>query len=287
MGEPRQDLEALEAVFPETYIGHLIYPTLKVAQRVGDIYFNDIAADSAAQTGRSVGTAPTAVTVASGRVAYSCSEVIKRYRIGFSEVEQMGGIEAADEIGARAAKKSVVDAIEGAIQTVIVGGSADANYSANAVVTAVRSAINNVVDCAGTLAVVMSWDTYNTIVEYTDVQERLTYTGVARLPGEVVRGVDPVIMAQVFGVQKCLIGDPDVWTTDDAIAIVKLPAQDQFSYKLRPEYGRNVVYQTDGSEFVIEVAKNDDARAWDYDCYAWYDLAEMNAEGHYLLTLSE
>ena len=285
MGQRRQDLEALEAVFPEMYIGHLIYPTLKVAQKVGDIYFNDIQADSAAQTGRNVGTAPTAVNVATGRSAYSCSEVIKRYRIGYSEVDQMGGVEAADEIGSRASKKSVMDAIEGAIHTAVLGGTEDANYTANNVVVAVRAAWQEITDCAGITAAVMSQDTYNTIVEYTDVQERLVYTGVAALPGEVVRGIDPRIMAQIFGCQQVLIGDPDIWTTDDAIALVKLPAQDQFSYKLRPELGRNVVYYTDGSEFVIETASNDDARAIDYDCYSWYNLATFNAEGHYLLAI--
>jgi len=62
MAERRPDLEAAPFKAP-SYITQQIFPSLFRAVRQGVLYWRDIVADSAAQTGRTAGAAPTAQTI--------------------------------------------------------------------------------------------------------------------------------------------------------------------------------------------------------------------------------
>ena len=92
---PRPDLAALPVNLPEGYIGNSVFPVSPVADKSGTIYYATVTADSAAQTGRSAGTAPTGTQISDSSTTYTAAEAIKRGSVTPDEAKQFG-IEVVD-----------------------------------------------------------------------------------------------------------------------------------------------------------------------------------------------
>jgi len=193
-----------------------------------------------------------------------------------SEIEQYGSLEIGEKVAAKVAKKSVLDAIEGAIHTAVMGQTVYETYTATTICAKVRKAVTAVKSISGKTAAVMSQTTYATICEYADITDRLSYSGVLDEDGKVVRGMYPEVIASVLGVDLVLIGN-DIWTTNDKIAVCKIPDGGELEYRMRPELGRCYVYYTDGSPYRMESFYHADRKGHVVDCSTWYSLETFNS----------
>ncbi len=86
-GESRPDLAALPVDMGVKYVWDIVMPPLELKQTAGKLYYHDIQADSAVQTGRTSGNAPTAVILAPSNVDFTAAEAIKRYRLPYEQVK--------------------------------------------------------------------------------------------------------------------------------------------------------------------------------------------------------
>jgi len=106
--DARPDLATIEVNPPEGYIGTRMMPVTPVAEKAGSVAYATVTADSTAQTSRAAGVAPTPTQISNTATTWSCAEMIDRAAITPDEVNQIGGIENADQIGARWAMSKVL-----------------------------------------------------------------------------------------------------------------------------------------------------------------------------------
>jgi hypothetical protein len=83
----RPDLEGIEVNPVIGYIGDKLFPTVNTMEKTGTVYYKTLTADSAAQTGRSAGSAPSRTLLTDSSTTFSAAEVIKRYGIVRDEVK--------------------------------------------------------------------------------------------------------------------------------------------------------------------------------------------------------
>ena len=251
---------------PIGYIGHRLFPISWTADKLGYIYYKTLVTDSAAQTGRSAGTAPTTTVLTSSNTTFTCAEVYKRYGIPPDEVKELGGIESADRHGALASIRSVWRAFETAVAaTAIQSTSHSAGYQlvAGHVLTGLQEAAQTTRRYPGKLVLFCSWDWWLDFIEQSDVAEKIVVTfGNAGLTAVQNMSAQPEgllrMMATIMQFDEILIGDNDHWKVsgyeEDAIIAKVLPAglntnQDEIrqAYKLDPLYGVAKWYTPDVS----------------------------------------
>jgi len=282
----RPDLESIEVNFPESYIGTRVFPVVKAMEKTGTIYYKTLIADSAAQTGRSSGTAPNRTLLTDSSTTFSCAEAIKRYGVDKAEVKNMGGIEAADKLGGMASKRSVMRKLEGDIAAVLLDatGYAAANDIHTAIIDGIADAAKSVKRYGGRTAFVCSVNVYQFLIKQTELTGKMGWSFAA---GDInaILSMNPnvfkAMLQGLFAFDEVLIGDDAHWsiaTREDAAAVVKLPDADEFSHKLDPVLGKTWLYMPDGNQpFEIESFYNEDDKINNYDATSWYNIKQLNA----------
>jgi hypothetical protein len=282
----RPDLEGIPVNTPQQYIGSMIFPVLNVMEKTGTIYFRAVTGDTAAQTGRNSGTAPTATLLTDSSTTYSVAEAIKRYAVDKAEVQQMGGIEEADKLGGTAAKRSVMRAMESAQAAILLDST---SYSAasdisSAIIDGIIGAAESVKRYTGKLAFVCSTTVYRWLIQQTEIKN-LLLRSFGGLTSEQAMSLSPAVfkatLQGLFMFDEILIGDDDHWSItgqEDAAAVVKLPPPEGFSHKMDPVLGKTVLYLPDGSQpFEIESFYDDDDKLNKYDATSWYLTKQLNS----------
>ena len=287
----RPDLEAMDVAGGPAlskYIGNLVYPPLNVLEKTGTIYFKSLVTDSAAQTGRSSGTAPTATVLTESHDTFTCAEKIKRYAVGNDEVKQMGGVEMSDMYGGKAAKRSVLRAIESAQAAVMIDAAsyAAADDISGAIIDGFIGAAESVRRYEGKLALVLSEMAYRFVIQQDEIKTLMgRFVGAPALSPEQILSVDPSafknMLRAIYLFDEVLVGLNDHWAIagkEDAAVVCKLPDPEQFSHKLDPVLGKTALYLPDGSQpFVVESFYNYVDKANDYDAQAWVNVKEFNS----------
>ena len=287
----RPELEALEVNAPEGYIGNRLYPKETVAQKTGTIYYTPAGSKITAQQGRDPKTgALNRNFFGSANKTYSTTNVEARIAIPRDEVAQFGGVDAADQHGAKAVKRAVLAKNEAAAAAAATAGEA-VTVTDGTFFSGVRSACKALKPYSGTLALVMSLEAYGKLLDFEEVRKRLTFNGGSVMDREALESLKPEVLKDmlqnVFAVKEILIGDDEFWP-EDKIVVAKLPSAEPLSYKLAPELGKMVAYATDGVEVCeIETAANTDLLVNDYTAIAYSQIVEFNEGARQVLQLSE
>lgn len=287
---PVEELAGVTVNPPVGYIGGKIYPVLPVGQKAGKLYYQTLVADSAAQTNRAAGAAPTATIIADANVDFSAGEVLKRYGRDCNAVSLYGGMEAMDKIGSQASMRSVFRAIENlqAAKLITAARYADADDISDIIIDGIGDAADSVKRHAGRLAFVCSMAVYRWIVRQPEIQALmlrsfgdangggLTAAQALALKPEVFKAM----VSGVFGFDEVLIGDDEHWAIsgmEDAAAVVKLPDPVIESHELGAVLGKTALYSPqDGSVFEVRSFYDETLKLNTYDATSWCSVVEFN-----------
>lgn len=293
----REDLEAIEVNWPESYLGQILFPKLNRMKESGRLYYMDLVADAAAQTGRSRGTAPVTTTLTSASMTYTATELIKRYGVPFSDVDNIGGIEAADRKGGMAAKRSVMRKHEDNVVDEVLGGSADTSLTGNSdLIDAIKTGKTSIKRYKGKTAFVCASSVFDIVMKQTDVTNRLArFTSVTPMDNTQILALKKNLLAMILEVDEVLIGDDDHWNvatagagndvdTTDRAAVLKLTPPEEESHEMDPVFAKTVFYLPDGNQpFVLEAHANEDEKSNKYDAQLWCDFTVFNSGALYII----
>lgn len=276
----RPDLAAIEVNAPESYIGFRLYPQVAVQQKQGRAYYQTLTADSAAQTNRNAGEAPTRTLLTPTSATWTATEFIKRYGVTRSEAKEFGGIEIADKIGATGSKRSVMRAIEDTIATQALTG--DTTDISGGAVEGLSDAAQSVKRYAGRLAFVCSHAVYRHLVNLKEITDKLGWTCKPMEAADILSLNSNVfinMLKGVFAFDEILIGDDNHWDDEGKAVVCKLPDPGEFSHKLDPVLGKTMTFYPDGEQpYEVESFYDDDDKVNNYDCSAWLNVKELNAD---------
>jgi hypothetical protein len=293
----RADLAALEVNAPEGYIADKILPIVPVREKTGVVYYATVTADVAAQTNRSVGAAPDGTQISDSNTTFTCAEAIKRGKVTPDEAKTMGGIEKADMVGARFAKRSVMKNFEQDVCALILqsGSDADAAFDPAKVRTQIQTAKQAMRLYEGRTALVAA--TYNIEAMLQAMLSDATYgaalarlvtgtSGVAAVQGISLEAWKQAL-AIFFGVQDVLAGDDTVWNATAVagrFAIVKLDdSADELAHKYKPVLGKAFQFLPDGKNpWLIEAIADRITKNNYYDATQWYDAVVLNSGAAYV-----
>jgi len=286
----RDDLAALEVVKPEGYIADLIYPLVPAFEKAGSIAYATVVTDAAAEVGRAVGAAPNGTQIANSATTFACVEAIKRYSVTPDEAKQMGGIAKADEVGAKAAKRSIHRKIEADVAALILGGAATAPFDPSKVLSNVQTALDALELYDGRLTMITS-----TMTAKAMVQSLITDSGAGKVIAKLITGSSPAVaatglnfnawkdaLAMYFGVDQILLGHSSVWNAGankGKFAITKLDdTTDPLSHKYIPVLGKRFQFLRDGDNpFFVESIPDRLTKNNHYDASVWYEIKTLNA----------
>lgn len=286
----RPELAALEVNSPIGYIGGRIFPIARISGKAGTVYDAQLDADAVATTSRTAGTAPTAVSITENSSAISTAELIKRYKMPWESIPLLGGLDASDARGAKAAKRSVMNALETAQLAVLVDGAGTSITSA--IVDGIIDACDKVHRYAGRTAFVCDVGIYRWLMKQTEITNLLvrTFGGLGAIDAlSTTPQVFKNMLQALFGIDEVLIADdlfyPYAYRT--TAAVVKIPdGTDEMGYVSQPELGRTFIYwPTDANMIEINSFPDDDIRANVFDAIVHYDCEQFNSGAKALLTL--
>jgi hypothetical protein len=291
----RDDLAALPVVIPEGYIADRIYPIVPVMEKSGTVYYATVNADSVAETGRVAGAAPSGTQISDSSTTFTCAERIKRYSVTPDEAKTMGGIEKADEVGAKAAKRSVHRAIETLVATEVLGSAADATFDPAKVHTQVQTAIDAMELYEGITSLVTSTKTAKAMV-----QGLLSDTTQSKVLARIVSGSSPSVavtglnfnawidaLAMYLGVDQVLLGHSSVWNAGDnagKFAIARLDdGTDPLAHKYKAVLGKRFQFLRDGENpFFVESIADRLTKNNHYDASVWDNVVTLNSGALYV-----
>lgn len=290
----RPTLAALEVNPPEGYIGSKILPTVPVSEKAGTIYYATVTADGAAETDRAVGAGPDSAQISDSSTSMTCTEACRRGKISPDEVKTMGGIDKADMVGAKYAKRSVMNALETAIAAEILG-TADDSFDAAKLMQDSQAALDAIRRYEGKTALITSTMTLRKMV-----QALLNDSQMGNVFSRTISGSSPAIaasgmnlkawadgLAMFLGVDEVLAGDSGIWNAGDCagkFAFAKLDdGSDPLSHKWKPVLGKVFQFMPDGSNpWVIQsVADRVNVNNL-YDAFLCYDVLILNASAVYV-----
>jgi hypothetical protein len=287
----RPELAALPVNAPIGYIGSRILPITHILGKAGTVYDQTLDADSTATTSRTAGTAPQAVSITENSSAISTAELIKRYKLPWESIPLLGGLEAADARGAKAAMRSVQNALETAQLAVLVDGAGTSITSA--IIDGIIDACDQVHRYAGRTAFVCSLGIYRWLIQQTAIQNLLvrTFGGMGAMEAMSLKvEVFKNMLQALFAIDEVLVADDKFWpyAYRTTAAVVKIPdGTDDMSYVMQPEIGRTFVYWPEGGNMIeINSFPDDDIRSNVFDGIIWYDAEQFNSGAKCLLTLS-
>lgn len=291
----RPDLEAMEVAPPEGYIGSQLMPTFETTERTGTVYYQSTSgaalAESAAETGRSVSTAPSEQAVAADSTTWTCAEVIDRTYITPAEAKCMGGMEKADMIGAKVAKRNVMNAIENAIRAKVLSGvTPSATFDASKFLLQVQTGLEAMRLYDGEKVLYGA-----SICIKGVIRSMLADSQMGPVFSRIVSGTAPTValggmnlkilteaLAVFLGVDRVVAGRDSNWNIAAASGRIGLMTADNsgdpLSHKWKAVYGKNFLYLPDGKQpFTIETFYDNDDLTNKYTCYANYGLVELNS----------
>lgn len=291
--DQRPDLATIEVNPPEGYIGTRLMPVTPVSEKAGSVAYATVKADSTAQTGRVAGAAPSVTQISNSATTWSAVEVIDRAGVTPDEVKQMGGIEKADQIGARWAMRQVLALREGLIADVILG-TADDTFDAAKLRTDVQTARQTLRLYPGRTVLAASTYVLNAMVQNIaatavigDAFARIV-TGVNA--AEAAMGLSFEAwkrgLAMFLGVDEVLAGDDAVWnagTRAGKFSLVKVDSTgDPLSHKYIPVLGKTFTFIPDGGNG-WEVQSVGDRTLLNnfYDAKLWINVVTLNAAAVY------
>lgn len=282
---PRPDLAKLECNQPYGFIGNTILPVTKSFTKTGSLYYTTLAEDVATETDRVSGAAPTATLVAPSNVSYTCTEKIARTGVSRDEVLQWGGIEKADAIASKLAKRSVLKAVESLQAQAIITSSA---YSAASDVhTAIFDGIGQAADSVrlygGKMALILSSYGYRWLVKQTEVTGKLGYSFANGKMEDILSINENVVKAMLqslFLFDYVLIGDDASWKIthrEDACVVARVADPEEGSEKIDPVLGKTVVYTSGDGDFTMESFYSDTTKTNYYDATEYAVVKVLNA----------
>ena len=293
----RADLAALEVNPPEGYIGKKLLPIVEVTEKSQTVYYATVTADATAQTGRSAGTAPTGTQISDSSTTYTTAEAMKRGQVTPDEAKTMGGIEKADEVGAKWAKRQVMNYMESDIAGLVLasGSAVDANFDPAKVQTQVQDALQSIRLYEGKTVIAGATRTIKGMLQAL-LNDSVHGPALARLVTgasgvDAVRGLSLQAWQQAialwFGVDEVIVGDDAVWNAtaiQGRFAVAKVDSDpDPMSHKWKPVLGKTYQFMPDGSNpWVIQsVADRVNVNNL-YDAYLWYDALILNSAAVYV-----
>ena len=287
----RPDLERLPYKAPN-YLTPQIFPFLPRAMKQGVLYYADIQTETAAETGRSGGTAPTAVNLSDAHTTYDLDtdEFIKRMGIPDAEIPGFGGLDAAQQVAARKGKRSVGLAIEDlTVANVLANASVTYVDILNSLIGAVDLGRDTLMDRAdGQIAFVCSSRIFNRIKRYDTIIDRMKFTGVMASGIRDVRSISAAQLAAALNVDAILVGPNSEWYDDDAdyqdrAALMVLP--DPSAEPIEElQAGRTVWFSADGiavsadTMFEIHSYYSDNLLSEQVDVRAYAEQHMLNTE---------
>ena len=283
----------IEINAPEGYIGTKMMPVVPVSEKAGSMAYATVTAETAAQTGRLAGVAPTATQISNSAHAWACTEIIERAAITPDEVKQMGGIEKADKIGFRWAMRSVLKAREALIAAVVLG-TKDATFDAEKLRTQVQTALQTLRLYPGMAVLASSTMTLKAMVQQIAATDHIGDAFARIVTGtnsaEAVLGLSLKAwlrgLALFLGVDEVLAGDDDVWNAGaraQKFSIVKVDTtNDPLSHKYMPVLGKTITFlpqDTQGWE-LKGIADRTLINNF-YDAKMWIDVETYNEAAVY------
>lgn len=268
-------------------------PVATVAEKAGSNAYATVTADSTAQTGRVAGAAPSVTQISNSAHAWACAEIIDRSGITPDEVKQMGGIDKADEIGARWAMRQVLAAREALIAAVVLGTADDA-FDPSKLRTDVQTARQTIRLYPGLTVLVASTYTLNAMVQNIAADSNIGPAFSRIVTGtnsaEAVMGLSFAAwqrgLAMFLGVDDVFAGDDAVWnagTCEGKFSIVKVDnSNDPLSHKYLPVLGKTITFIPEGGNG-WEVQSVGDRTLLNnfYDAKMWIDVETYNAAAVY------
>jgi hypothetical protein len=293
----RPELAALAAqvIPPEGFIADKIFPIVPVAEKTGTIYYATATTDATAATSRSAGTGPTAVQVSDTAGSFTTVEHITRGGITPDEAKTMGGIDKADEVGAKYAIRNAMIALETDICDIILGKAASDAFDAPKLLGDVQTALYTVSRYDGRNVMIASTATLKKIV-----QNLLGDGTMGPVFSRLVSGASPAIaatgmnfkawkdaLAMFLGVDEVLAGNDKVWNATSYVghfAIAKIDdSADPLSAKYRPVLGKNYMFMPDGKiPYQIETVADRVNLNNLYTCGIWFDSKLLNTDALYV-----
>jgi len=298
MATPRKDLQAEPFKVPE-FIGGLIFPATARNQVAGTFYFQQPQNDPSAQYARD--TAAVAeinkTTIAAVPGTFSCLEIRGRVRMGYDQVKGYGGLDRAELVMSRMAKRAFFNKTETLAAKALLepgDGVTPVNATVNTA-TVIEGQIPLVQDKApGKVALVMSSKTFTSLKLLPDIKERMKNTGIVLGAGGDARHVTAEQLAAIFGVDQILIGPNNIWV--DAVAagarnncaLVVLPDGSKDPAE-EVQLGRFFYFQWDAEaeQYQVESFHDDDADAEVIDAKGLGDLKLLNADLVTIITLPD
>lgn len=291
----RPDLAAVEVNSPEGYIADKILPVVPIADKVAIVYYSDGTADGTAQTNRSSGSGPTATAISGTSATMTCTEAALRGTISPDEAKTMGGIDKADIVGAKFAKRAVMKARETAIAALILT-TADAHFDPAKLSTNVQTALDAQRLFEGRKVLIGS-----TMVLKRVVQQLLNDANASKVFSRLISGASPAIaatgmnfrswmdaLAMFLGVDEVLAGDSASWnitgSTAEKFSVATVdPGIDPLSHKWSPVLGKNFQFMPDGKNPWVIQSVADRVNVLNlYDAYLWYYPKIMNSTANYV-----
>lgn len=278
----RPDLAMVDIQQLTGLIGNRILPVLNRPIKIGNQYYVTVDNDVAAQTGRTLGAAPTTTTLASASSTFSCAEIINRIKVPDDEINLMGGLANAQMKAARIGKRSILRAREDAIVTALA-----TTTQTRDILGSLREAIDIAVDAIqrvpGRLVLACGWTTFRRISRYSEITDTLLRTGIVAQSALAVRNVDGPTVASVLGVDEILIGDDDHWTAGTAY-LLRAPDASMEPDET-PQIGRTIQYLPEGgNEFETAAFFDQNLISEVVDTRSWYICKMYNLSGIYQLT---
>lgn len=291
----RPDLAAIEVNPPEGFIGSRIMPIVPTADKSGTIYYATVTADSAAQTSRTAGAAPTGTQISDSSTTFSCLERIKRGSVTPDEAKQMGGIAKADVVGAKWAKRQVMRAFETLVCAEVLGLTKSATFDSAKIMSQSQTALDSIRLYEGRTALVGGTSTLKKIV-----QAILADDTQVQVMSRIISGTTPNVaasglnfnqwmnaLAMYLGIDEVLAGDSNIWAGtgySDKFAFIKIDASnDPLSHKWTPVFGKTWQFLPDGSQpwEITSVADLVNINNH-YDATQWLDTVALNTGAAYV-----
>jgi hypothetical protein len=285
----RPELAAIEVNPPEGYIGSRLMPVVPVAEKSVYVAYATLTADTSAQTNRSAGSGPSKTQIANSATTVTCAEACLRGGITPDEAKQMGGIAKADEVGAKWAKRQVMNAMEAAVRAAVFSAAPTTEIDFDNVRVQIQEAKQAIRLYPGRVALVGASETLAAlltgIASSTDIGTAFARIVTGSNSAEATRGLaleaQLAGLATFFGVNEVIPGDDTVWNAgyaENGIALVKIDADpDPMSHKWAPVFGKVFQFMPDGTNpWVIQsVADRVNVNNL-YDAYLWYYVKTLN-----------
>jgi len=285
----RPDLAALNVGKPEGFIADAVLPVVTVAEKSGTIYYKGATADEDAQENRAAGSGPAGTQISTASASYTAAEICERGKVTPDEAKQMGGIEKADEVGAKFAKRSVMRALEKKVRTAVMGGTKDFTADLAKLQLQIQGALDDMELYEGKRVIIASKKVLKaiflqTLAEKAGIALCRIVTGTSS--AEAAKGLSFAAwleaMKMYFDVDDVLVGNNEIWNpsaTAGRFTVAKVDdGMDPLSHKYQAVLGKQFRYLPDpGTNFVVRSVPDKVSVNNLYDAYLWNNAVILNS----------